>query len=76
MRRGDPPETQPNPKKMLTCAIHNSLNGSLLATLSLPEDQVENLSADTEEGHFRAGSMDELTEAGIDPEQLVYAIVR
>ena len=49
---------------------------TLIKSIELPADQVENLSSDTAEGHFRAGSLDELTEAGIDSERIVFAIVR
>ena len=57
-------------------SIYNSLNGELIAKgIELPTDNVENLSSDNAEGHFRAGSLDELTEAGIDADQSVYAIV-
>ena len=48
----------------------------LISSIDLPADQVENLSSDNSEGHFRAASLKELTEAGIDPTQIVFAIVR
>ena len=58
-------------------SIHDSRTGELLiSSINLPFDRVENLSSDSPEGHFRAASLEELTEAGIDPEQIVFAIVR
>ena len=58
-------------------SIRDSRTGELLiSSINLPFDQVENLSSDNSEGHFRAASLEELTEAGIDPEQIVFAIVR
>ena len=57
-------------------SIRDSRTGEILiSSIELPQDQVENLSSDSPEGHFRAGSLDELTDAGIDPERIVYAIV-
>ena len=62
---------------MTTYSICDSKTGdTLIKSIELPADQVENLSSDTAEGHFRAGSLDELTEAGIDSERIVFAIVR
>lgn len=61
---------------MSTYSICDSKTGeTIIKSIDLPTDQVENLSSDTVEGHFRAGSLDELTDAGIDPERIVYAIV-
>ena len=57
--------------------IRDSRTGEILiSSIELPADQVENLSLDSPEGHFRAASLEDLTEAGIDPEQIVFAIVR
>ena len=62
---------------MTTYSICDSKTGdTLIKSIELPADQAENLSSDTAEGHFRAGSLDELTEAGIDSERIVFAIVR
>lgn len=59
---------------MTTYSICDSKTGeTLIKSIELPADQVENLSADTAEGHFRAGSLDELTAAGIDADRVVYA---
>lgn len=61
----------------MTYTIHSSLTGEVLVkSIELDSDTVENLSSDTPEGHFRAGSVDELVAAGIDKNQSVYAIVR
>lgn len=61
----------------MTYSINDSKTGdTLIKSIDLPEDQVENLSSDTPEGHFRAGSLDELTDAGIDPDRIVYALVK
>lgn len=61
----------------MTYSICDSKNGdTLIKSIELPTDQVENLSADTAEGHFRAGSLDELTDAGIDPDRIVYALAK
>ena len=61
---------------MSTYSIHDSKTGEILVkSIELPQDQVENLSSDTAEGHFRAGTLDELTDAGIDSERVVYAII-
>jgi hypothetical protein len=58
-------------------SIHDSATGNeLVHSIELPEDNVENLSGDTPEGHFRAGSLDELAAVGIDEDQTVYAILR
>lgn len=60
----------------MTYSIHDSKTGvEIIHEIELPEDRVENLSSDTPEGHFRAGSLDELTDAGIDESQSVYAVV-
>lgn len=56
-------------------AIHDSKTGNvLLEDIELPEDRVEDLSGVNAEGHFRAGSLEELTAAGIDENQTVYAL--
>ena len=69
--------TSENETTMSTYSICDSKTGdTLIKSIELPADQVENLSSDTVEGHFRAGSLDELTEAGIDSERIVFAIVR
>ena len=61
---------------MSTYSIHDSKTGEILVkSIELPQDQVENLSSDTAEGHFRAGTLDELTDVGIDSERIIYAIV-
>lgn len=61
----------------MTYSINDSKTGdTLIKSIDLPQDQVENLSSDTAEGHFRAGSLDELTDAGIDPDRIVYALVK
>ena len=44
----------------------------LVAKIELPSDRVENLSADSAEGFFRADQIDELSELG---EVTVYAIL-
>jgi hypothetical protein len=57
-------------------SICNSVTGeTIIQSIDLPEDRVENLSSDSAEGHFRAGSLDELVAAGIDEDQSVYALV-
>ena len=48
----------------------------LISSIDLQADQIENLSSDNSDGHFQAASLEDLTEAGIDPEQIVFAIVR
>lgn len=58
-------------------SIHSSQTGEVLVKeIELDETTVENLSSDNAEGHFRAGAIAELTGAGIDEMQSVYAIVR
>lgn len=58
-------------------SIHDSRTGEILiSSINLPFDKVENLSSDNSEGDFRAASLEDLTEAGIDPEQIVFAIIR
>lgn len=58
----------------MTYSIYNSITGELLIrSIDLPEEDVETLSGDSPEGHFRAGSLAELTEAGIAADQLVFA---
>ena len=55
--------------------ICNSITGeTLINSIELPETEVENLSSDSAEGHFRAGSLDELVAAGIDAGQSVFAL--
>jgi len=55
--------------------ICNSITGeTLIKSIELPETNVENLSSDSAEGHFRAGSLDELVAAGIDANQSVFAL--
>jgi hypothetical protein len=62
---------------MKTYSIQSSKSGeTLIRSIDLPEDQVENLSSDTAEGHFPAGSLAELVEAGIDSDTSVYALLR
>jgi hypothetical protein len=62
---------------MKTYSIQSSKSGeTLIKSIDLPEDQVENLSSDNHEGHFFAGSLDELVAAGIDSDTSVYAILR
>lgn len=57
-------------------SIHSSSTGEvLIKSIELPEDRVENLSSDNSEGHFRAGSLDELADAGVDSRQSVFAIL-
>lgn len=48
----------------------------MIQCIELPMDQVENLSLDNAEGNFRAGSLEELVEAGIDSREIVFAIVK
>lgn len=61
----------------MTYSIHDSKTGDIIIkSIDLPQDQVENLSADTAEGHFRAGSLDELVDAGVDSDHIVYALVK
>lgn len=62
---------------MSTYSIHSSMTGEILIkSIDLPQDQVENLSLDNAEGNFRAGSLDELVEAGIDSSEIVFATVK
>lgn len=62
---------------MSTYSIHSSMTGEILIkAIDLPQDQVENLILDNAEGHFRAGSLDELVEAGIDSSEIVFATVK
>lgn len=63
--------------EMSTYSIHSSMTGEIIIkSIELPQDQVENLSLDNAEGHFLAGSLDELVEAGIDSREIVFAIVK
>lgn len=51
--------------------IYESRTGNLLIkSIELPEDQVENVSSDSAEGHFQANLIGELEELGT---QSVYA---
>ena len=62
---------------MTTYSICDSKTGeTIIKSIELPADQVENLSSDTAEGHFRAGSLDELTAAGVDADRIVYALCK
>lgn len=62
----------------MTYSIHSSKTGEILIKrIELDETEIEALSSDSAEGHFRAGALanDELTNAGLDKDQIVYAIV-
>ena len=62
---------------MNTYSIYSSKTGEIIIkSIELPHDQVENLSLDNAEGHFRAGSLDELIDAGIDSSEIVFAIAK
>lgn len=62
---------------MTTYSICDSKTGeTIIKSIELPADQVENLSSDTTEGHFRAGSLDDLTAAGVDSDRIVYALCK
>ena len=61
---------------MMNYEIHSSQTGEvLIKSIELPQDNVENLSSDTAEGHFKAGELSELVDAGLGEQQSVYAIV-
>ena len=55
-------------------SIHSSRTGEKLLTIELADDLVEYLSSDTAEGFFRAGQIDELIDAGLDSNEIVYAL--
>lgn len=38
--------------------------------------EIESLSGENPDGHFRAGESDDIVGAGVDPRRIVYAIVR
>ena len=77
VRGHNAPRLQPqkNETTMTTYSICDSKTGeTIVKSIELPADQVENLSSDTAEGHFRAGSLDELIAAGVDADRIVYAL--
>lgn len=77
VRGHNAPRRQPqkNETTMTTYSICDSKTGeTIVKSIELPADQVENLSSDTAEGHFRAGSLDELIAAGVDADRIVYAL--
>ena len=54
---------------------HSGTGALLIPKAELDEALVESLAGLIPGEHFRAGNFDALTDAGIDPEQFVYAIV-
>jgi hypothetical protein len=75
-QQGNPPsETKTKSSDKMNYKICNSITGgTLIKSIELPETNVENLSSDSAEGHFSAGSLDELVAAGIDANQSVFAL--
>ena len=54
-------------------SIHSAKTGeTLIASIALPSDRIENLSSDSAEGFFQASSLDELSDLG---DVTVYAIL-
>jgi len=51
-----------------------SHSGEFITTVEVDETTMENLSSDNAEGHFEAGRCDDITAAGVDANQTVYAI--
>lgn len=54
--------------------IYSSNTGELLCSVQADETQIENLSSDNAEGHFRADRCDEIIAAGVEPGTDVYAL--
>lgn len=57
-----------------TYSIWDSRTGRYLTSVVMDRGQVEKLSESTPEGHFRAGDVQEIVAAGIEPGRTVYAV--
>lgn len=76
MSKGNPAR---NKFQKMKYSIHSSKTGeTLIQSIDLDETEIEAVSSDTPEGHFRAGELanDELVKAGLDKDESVYALVK
>lgn len=62
-------------RTLTTYTICDSRTGVELVRVACDAGEIESLSAESAEGHFRAGACDEIVAAGVDAGRSVFALV-